>query len=70
MTELSEVFYVCLVTTISGMIIKLASMTYKSKCKECSFFGIRIIRDVEIEEKEQEFKILNKQLSNLEIDKI
>ena len=57
---LSEVFWVAFVTTISGMVIKLASMAYKSKCKECSFFGLRIIRDVELEEKETEFRILNK----------
>ena len=57
MTTLSEVFYVCLVTTISGMIIKLASMAYKSKCKECDVFCIKVKRDVELEEKELEFRI-------------
>jgi len=49
MTTLSEVFYVCLVTTISGMILKLASMAYKSKCKECSVCCIKIVRDIESE---------------------
>lgn len=63
---LSEVFWVAFVTTISGMIIKLASMAYKSKCKECSWFGVKIIRDVELEEKEMEFKILNRTLSEEE----
>ena len=57
MTTLSEVFYVCLLTTLSGMIIKLASMAYKSKCKECSFCCIKVIRDVELEERETEFRI-------------
>ena len=64
MPTLSEVFYVCLVTTVSGMIIKLASMAYKSKCKECSFCGISIKRDVELEERQTEFEILHKQQSS------
>jgi len=52
MTTLSEVFFVCLVATISGMIIKLASMAYKSKCKECSVCCIKVVRDIENEVKE------------------
>jgi hypothetical protein len=59
MTTLSEVFYVCLLTTLSGMILKLASVAYKSKCRECSFCCIKIVRDVEIEQKEAEFRIMN-----------
>jgi len=57
MTELSEVFYVCLLTTISAVVLKLASMAYKSKCKECSVCCIKVIRDVALEEKETEFRI-------------
>lgn len=56
---LSEVFWVAFITTISGMLIKLASMAYKSKCKECSLCCIKVIRDVELEEKELEFRINN-----------
>ena len=56
---LSEVFWVAFITTTSGMIIKLASMAYKSKCKECSICCIKIIRDVELEERETEFQILH-----------
>lgn len=54
---LSEVFYTILLTTISGMIIKLCSMAYKSKCKEVACCCIRIIRDIEAEEKEEEFRL-------------
>ena len=54
---LSEVFWVAFITTISGMIIKLASMAYKSKCKECNICCIKVIRDVDLEEKEEEFRI-------------
>lgn len=59
MATLSEVFWVAFITTLSGMILKLASVAYKSKCKECSFCCIKVIRDVELENKETEFRILN-----------
>ena len=56
---LSEVFWVAFITTISGMLIKLASMAYKSKCRECSICCIKVVRDVDLEEKELEFRINN-----------
>ena len=56
---LSEVFWVAFITTISGLIIKLTSMAYKSKCKECSFCCLKIVRDTEVEEKEEEFRIIH-----------
>ena len=43
---LTETFYVCLITTLAGLVLKLASLSYKSKCKQCSCLGISIIRDV------------------------
>ena len=70
MTNLSEVFYICLLTTVSGLLIKLASMIFKSKCSECSFCGINVKRDVALEEKESEFEILNKQKSSQVIDRV
>jgi hypothetical protein len=57
---LSEVFWVAFITTISGVIIKLCSMAYKSKCKEVSCCCIKLVRDVELEEKENEFEITHK----------
>ena len=53
---LSEVFWVAFVATTSTMIIKLASLCFKSKCKECIICGgrIKITRDTESEEKERE----------------
>ena len=57
MPTLSEVFYVCLLTTVSGVVIKLASMMYKSKCKECYFCGITVKRNVELEEREHEYDV-------------
>lgn len=68
MTQLSEVFYVCLVTTVSALILKLASLCFKSKCKECELCGgrIRIIRDTEAEERQSEFELTHKQTSGLD----
>lgn len=63
---LSEVFWIAFITTISGMIIKLCSMAYKSKCKEASICCIKVVRDVELEEKENEFEITHRQIPNSE----
>jgi hypothetical protein len=64
MVVLSEVFYVCLLTTISGLMLKIASLAYKSKCRKCSCCGISILRDVvleiEYDEAELEKGTLNK----------
>lgn len=56
---LSETFFVAFIATMSGMIIKLASMAYKSKCKEVSFCCLKIVRDTETEQEELEFRIKN-----------
>jgi hypothetical protein len=63
---LSEVFWVAFVTTITGMIIKLASMAYKSKCKEFELCCLKVKRDVELEEREREFELTHKQTSSLD----
>jgi hypothetical protein len=52
------------VSTASGMIIKLASMAYKTKCKECSMCCLKITRDVELEERENKFEIIHNQTSS------
>jgi hypothetical protein len=56
---LSETFWVAFISTASAMIIKLASLCFKSKCKECIICGgrIRIIRDIDAETKENEFEL-------------
>jgi hypothetical protein len=60
---LTETFWVAFVATTSAMVIKLASLCFKSKCKECSFCGgrIKIIRDVEAETKENEFELTHQE---------
>ncbi len=50
---LSEVFWVSTVSVIAGVVIKLTSMAYRSKCSECSCWGIRIVRKVELEVPEE-----------------
>jgi hypothetical protein len=55
--RLTEVFWIAFVTAVVGMIIKLASMAYKSKCTHCEFCCIKVDRDTVVEEKEREFAI-------------
>jgi hypothetical protein len=51
------VFWSFFITTIVGFILKMTSMAYKSKCKEVSCCCLKIVRDTEAEEKEEEFRI-------------
>ena len=53
MTVLTEVFWVTFITTVTGMLIKLASMCYKSKCVQVDVCCIKIVRDTAAEEKEE-----------------
>jgi len=54
---LSEVFWIAFVTTLSGVLIKLASLAYRSKCKEVSCCCIKIVRDTEAEVEEEENRL-------------
>jgi len=65
---LGSVFWLSFITVASGMILKLASLCFKSKCRECELCGgrIRVIRDVEVEERQSEFELTHKQPSGLE----
>jgi len=58
-----SVFWISFITIVSGMILKLASMCYKSRCKEIKLCGGRIscIRDTEAEEKFDEFELTHKE---------
>ena len=57
---LSEVFWVAFIGTLSGCIIKLASMAYKSKCKEFQCCCLKVIRDIEAEEREDQMEQIPK----------
>lgn len=51
MQELSEIFYTLLITSTIGLILAIAKICYKSKCKEINACGLHVIRDVEGEER-------------------
>jgi hypothetical protein len=53
----NAVFWSLVVSTLAGLILKLSSMAYKSKCKEVSCCCLKIVRDTQAEEKEQEFTL-------------
>ena len=63
---LSEVFYSLIITTGAGLVLALAKLCFKSKCSEVSFCCIKIVRDVKVEEQEQEFIATHKDPSNQE----
>jgi len=48
---LSEIFWTFLVTSILGCMLATTRMLYKSKCRSVECCGLKIIRDVEGEEK-------------------
>jgi hypothetical protein len=55
----SEIFWGSVIVTLSGLILKIISMSFKSKCSECSIGCISIKRNVDVEEKEHEFDVLH-----------
>jgi hypothetical protein len=54
---LSEVFWVAFLTTMTGFILKLVGMAYKSKCRSCKFCCIEVIRDIDAEVDLDEMRI-------------
>jgi len=48
---LSEVFWTFLISSVCGVILVGVRLCYKSKCKEIDFCCLKIVRDVEGEEK-------------------
>ena len=57
---LSEVFWTFLISSSVALIAKIATLCFKSKCKEVSLCCLKVVRDTETEEKEQEFMTLHK----------
>lgn len=64
---ITEPIIIVLITTISGILLKLISLCYKSKCKTFHCWGIHVERDVIIEEEYDEQE-LNKMVKNDEKD--
>jgi hypothetical protein len=52
--ELSEVFYTFLITSTIGLLIGIARICYKSKCKTVDMCCLKIVRDVDIEKEEMQ----------------
>jgi hypothetical protein len=67
--QLSEVFWGMFITTMVGLLLGLARMAYKSKCKEVSCCCVKIVRDTDAEEKETEL-IMRTQPNNNNINNI
>lgn len=49
MVEMSEVFWSFFITSVIGLLLKGASMLYKSKCKSIECCCIKVERDIEAE---------------------
>lgn len=52
MAELSEMFWTFFLTSVAAFILALGRICYKSKCSSIDFCCIKIIRNVEVELKE------------------
>ena len=66
---LSEVFWSFFLTSTIGCIMGILRMIYKSKCKNCSFCGIKVERDIGAEERIDELDIeRSKALGNNSLD--
>ena len=48
---LSEVFWTFLISSVCGVVLVGVRLCYKSKCREVDFCCLKIVRDVEGEEK-------------------
>ena len=53
----SEIFYSFLITSIIGCSLGIMRMLYKSKCEEVNCWGLKIKRNVALEEKADELEL-------------
>ncbi len=54
---LTEVFWVSFVSTVTGMIIALARICYKSKCRQVDICCVHVFRDTVLEVQEEANRI-------------
>lgn len=64
---LSEVFWSFFLTSTIGCLLGIMKMLYKSKCKTVDCCGMKVERDVEIEEKEDELEMRNRSRNNIDL---
>jgi hypothetical protein len=50
--ELSEVFYTFLITSVIGLLLGVGRICYKSKCSSIDVCCVKVVRNVEVEMKE------------------
>ena len=60
----SEIFYSFLITSIIGCSLGIMRMLYKSKCEEVNCWGLKIKRNVALEEKADELELQMKSKVN------
>jgi hypothetical protein len=53
--QFSEIFWTSFYTALMAFCLGVGSFLYKSKCKTVECCCIKIVRDVELEEREAEF---------------
>lgn len=61
-------FWTFFITTMCGFMLALGRQLYKSKCKEIQICCIKVVRDVESEEKYDELQFQNPRIANQEIE--
>jgi len=50
--EMSEVFWTFFITSVIGFVLALGKLCYKSKCSEINFCCLRVVRNIDVELKE------------------
>lgn len=55
--DLSEVFLTFVVSSGVALILAVLKMCYKSKCSQVEFCCFKIVRNIEMEEKEDELEL-------------
>lgn len=61
-----QIFWTFFVTTMCGFILALGRQMYKSKCREIQCCCLKIVRDVESEEKYDEMELQNPRRNDVE----
>ena len=60
----SEVFFSLVITSGIGLILTVARLFFKSRCKEVSLCCLKCIRDTDSEQKEMEFEMTHQNNNN------
>jgi hypothetical protein len=59
---LSEIFWTFFISSVCGVLLVAIRVCYKSKCKEVDFCCLKIVRDVDVEEREVDLQSRNNSL--------